>query len=190
MFLFTAILFLAPLFGMTDSAHAGLGAQVRRTTRELRRAQVAERHASNAFRQAVADHEMGLAALHGRVVQARRHVRRVKTRLAELRQRLSLQRASQRQDWWPLVRHVAAGEHVSARGLYKLMWLESGRRADARAGQFYGLFMYCPSTWRAAWNPWRDRSILDGEAQIRATARAIRRGWGPHMWPNTYPMAF
>jgi len=63
--------------------------------------------------------------------------------------------------------------------------------ADAPPAHSYlGLYQHSPSTWRGNWNPWRDRSIYDGVAQIWATATAIHRGYGPDMWPNTYPAAF
>ena len=93
-------------------------------------------------------------------------------------------------DWMPIVREAAKRNHISATGLRRLMSLESGGRAHAENGSFHGLYQYCWSTWRAAWNPWRASSLYDGDAQIRATAVAIRRGWGPQMWPNTYPRAF
>ena len=88
-----------------------------------------------------------------------------------------------------LIAIAAAKYGVSARGLHRMMMLESGGRRTA--GTLYkGLFQYHPSTWRASWNPWRRQSIFDGWAQIRATAYAIRRGMGPSQWPNTYRMAF
>ncbi len=90
----------------------------------------------------------------------------------------------------PIVREAAQRNHISATGLRRLMSLESGGRAHAENGSFHGLYQYCWSTWRAAWNPYRASSLYDGAAQIRATAVAIRRGMGPQMWPNTYPRAF
>jgi hypothetical protein len=81
---------------------------------------------------------------------------------------------------------------MSVRSLTRMMLLESGGRVRAvgGGGLFYGLFQYAPSTWKSAWNPWRNYSIFHGGAQIWATATAIHRGWGRSMWPNTYPMAF
>jgi len=108
----------------------------------------------------------------------------------ELRRALRLHRAAAHAQWMPVVRDAARKNGISPTGLRRLMSLESGGRATADNGSFHGLYQYCWSTWRAAWNPYRGRSIYDGEAQIRATARAIRRGWGPSMWPNTYPIAF
>ena len=78
----------------------------------------------------------------------------------------------------PIVREAAQRNHISATGLRRLMSLESGGRAHAENGSFHGLYQYCWSTWRAAWNPWRASSLYDGAAQIRATAVAIRRGMG------------
>jgi len=111
-------------------------------------------------------------------------------RVNRLRRELRLQRAAARGDWMPIVRDAARKNGISASGLRRLMSLESGGRAASDNGPFHGLFQYCWSTWRAAWNPFRARSIYDGEAQIRATAVAIRKGFGPSQWPNTYPLAF
>jgi hypothetical protein len=94
--------------------------------------------------------------------------------------------------WMPVLRAAARRYHLSAPALRRMMLLESGGRVRAAGGggQFLGLFQYCTSTWRGAWNPFRSYSIFHGGAQIWATATAIHRGWGPSMWPNTYPMAF
>ncbi len=93
--------------------------------------------------------------------------------------------------WWPLIQRAAAANGVSARGMYRLMMIESGGSpAVVGPGGFYGLFQYCPSTWRGSWNPYRASSITDGAAQIRATALALRMGKGPFWWRNTYPWAF
>jgi hypothetical protein len=124
-------------------------------------------------------------------VRVARHRVRVLTRAAgRLRYEMRLKTAAARGDWMPIVRDAAAHSHISAVGLRRMMSFESGGRLHAENGSFHGLFQYCWSTWRAAWNPWRHHSLYDGEAQIRATAVAIRRGWGPSMWPNTYPRAF
>ena len=123
----------------------------------------------------------------------KRRVRDLRSDIARLERRLAaekLDRAALKGDWLPIVRAVAAENHISAAGLYRLMSLESGGRAGVSTGTYHGLYQYASSTWRGAWNPWRSRSIYNGEAQIRATARAIKKGWGPRMWPNTYPMAF
>lgn len=93
--------------------------------------------------------------------------------------------------WWPLIQRAAAANGVSARGMYRLMMIESGGSATlVAAGRYYGLFQYCVSTWNGSWNPYRTCSIVDGAAQIRATALALRMGKGPFWWRNTYPWAF
>jgi len=94
--------------------------------------------------------------------------------------------------WMPVLRAAAKRYHLSATALRRLMVLESGGRVRAvgGGGLFLGLFQYCRSTWKGSWNPFRGYSIFHGGAQIWATATAIHRGWGPSMWPNTYPMAF
>ena len=122
---------------------------------------------------------------------ADKHRVRALHRLAvRLRRAIALKAAAARGDWMPIVRDAAHQSHVSATGLRRMMSLESGGRAHAENGSFHGLYQYCWSTWRAAWNPWRHSSLYDGAAQIRATAVAIHRGWGAQMWPNTYPRAF
>ncbi len=70
------------------------------------------------------------------------------------------------------------------------MLAESGGSAAASNGVDYGLFQYATGTWKGSWNPWRSASILDGGAQIRATALAIHLGYGSSWWPSTYPWAF
>ena len=127
---------------------------------------------------------------HRVVLRAQRRVRVLAGRVTRLRCELGLRRAAARGNWMPLVRDAARHNRISAVGLRRLMSLESGGRAHAENGSYHGLYQYCWSTWRAAWNPWRSASLYNGEAQIRATALAIRRGWGASMWPNTYPRAF
>jgi hypothetical protein len=125
--------------------------------------------------------------------QLRREAHRVRVLrklLATLRREFVLQQAAAHGNWTPLVRDVAKHNRISALGLRRLMTLESGGRANAQNGSFHGLYQYCLSTWHGAWNPWRAQSLYNGEAQIRATALAIKRGWGRQMWPNTYPRAF
>ncbi len=131
-----------------------------------------------------------LAQLQRAVTGDRHRVQALAMLVRRLRHELVLRRAAAHGDWMPLVRDAASRNRISATGLRRLMSLESGGRAHAENGSFHGLYQYCWSTWRAAWNPWRDSSLYDGAAQIRATALAIRRGWGPQMWPNTYPRAF
>ena len=59
------------------------------------------------------------------------------------------------------------------------MMIESGGSATVVGpGGYYGLFQYAPSTWKGSWNPWRSSSIADGAAQIKATALALRQGYG------------
>lgn len=119
-----------------------------------------------------------------------RRVRALHRLAVRLRQAIALKAAAARGDWMPIVRDAAHHSHISATGLRRMMSLESGGRVHADNGSFHGLYQYCWSTWRAAWNPWRHSSLYDGAAQIRATAVAIHRGWGAKMWPNTYPRAF
>ncbi len=93
--------------------------------------------------------------------------------------------------WWPLIRSAAASNGVSARGMYRLMMIESGGSAAiVGAGGYYGLFQYAPGTWKGDWNPWRSSNIADGAAQIKATALAIRQGHGHAWWDPSYTWAF
>jgi len=131
-----------------------------------------------------------LQELQAAVTADQRRVRVLHTLAVRLRQAIALQAAAARGDWMPIVRDAARRSHVSATGLRRMMSLESGGRAHAENGSFHGLYQYCWSTWRAAWNPWRHSSLYDGAAQIRATAVAVHHGWGAQMWPNTYPRAF
>jgi hypothetical protein len=93
--------------------------------------------------------------------------------------------------WWSLIQSAAASNGVSARGMYRLMMIESGGSATVVGpGGYYGLFQYAPSTWEGSWNPWRSSSIADGAAQIKATALAIRQGYGHAWWDPSYTWAF
>ena len=92
--------------------------------------------------------------------------------------------------WWPAIQAAAAANGIAARGLHRLMLVESGGVATARNGAYCGLFQYSSGTWHGSWNPWRGASIFDGEAQIKASARAVKLGYGPDFWPNTYAYAF
>ena len=93
--------------------------------------------------------------------------------------------------WWSLIQSAAASNGVSARGMYRLMMIESGGSATiVGPGGFYGLFQYAPATWKGSWNPWRSSSITDGAAQIKATALAIRLGYGHAWWDPSYSWAF
>jgi len=93
--------------------------------------------------------------------------------------------------WWSLIEQAAAVNGVSARGMYKLMMIESGGDASiVGPGGYYGLFQYAPSTWKGSWNPYRGHSITDGSAQIKATALALRLGYGHAWWDPSYSYAF
>jgi peptidoglycan hydrolase CwlO-like protein len=93
--------------------------------------------------------------------------------------------------WWPLIESAAASNGVDATGVYRLMMIESGGNpAASNGGHYFGLFQFAPSTWRADWNPWRTADILDGAAQIKATALAIKLGHSADWWPNTFAWAF
>ena len=75
--------------------------------------------------------------------------------------------------------------------MYRLMMIESGGSATVVGpGGYYGLFQYAPGTWKGSWNPWRSSSIADGAAQIKATALAIRQGYGHAWWDPSYTWAF
>jgi peptidoglycan hydrolase CwlO-like protein len=93
--------------------------------------------------------------------------------------------------WWSLIQSAASGNGVSARGMYRLMMIESGGSATiVGPGGYYGLFQYAPATWKGSWNPWRSSGITDGAAQIKATALAIRLGYGHAWWDPSYSWAF
>jgi hypothetical protein len=93
--------------------------------------------------------------------------------------------------WWSLIQAAAASNGVSARGMYRLMMIESGGSATVVGpGGYYGLFQYAPSTWSGSWNPWRSSSITDGAAQIKATALALHQGYGHAWWDPSYTWAF
>jgi hypothetical protein len=93
--------------------------------------------------------------------------------------------------WWPLIQSAAGSSGVSARGMYRLMMIESGGSASiVGPGGYYGLFQYAPTTWKGNWNPWRSSSISDGAAQIKATALALRQGYGHAWWDPSYTWAF
>ena len=93
--------------------------------------------------------------------------------------------------WWPLIQSAASSRGVSARGMYRLMMIESGGSASiVGPGGYYGLFQYAPSTWKGSWNPFRSSSITDGAAQIKATALALSQGYGHAWWDPSYSWAF
>jgi peptidoglycan hydrolase CwlO-like protein len=93
--------------------------------------------------------------------------------------------------WWSLIQQAAAVNGVSARGMYRLMMVESGGDASVVGpGGYFGLFQYAPSTWKGAWNPYRGQSVTDGAAQIKATALALKLGYGHAWWDPSYSYAF
>ena len=93
--------------------------------------------------------------------------------------------------WWPLIQQAAGANGVSARGMYRLMMIESGGYASiVGPGGYYGLFQYHPATWKGSWNPYRSAGITDGAAQIRATALALKLGYGHAWWDPSYSWAF
>jgi peptidoglycan hydrolase CwlO-like protein len=93
--------------------------------------------------------------------------------------------------WWQLIQQAAGSSGVSARGMYRLMMIESGGYASiVGPGGYYGLFQYHPATWKGSWNPYRSASITDGAAQIRATALALKMGYGHAWWDPSYSWAF
>jgi soluble lytic murein transglycosylase-like protein len=186
----------------TESQAATLAAQLRTSRRDLELAKDALAHARAVPVIAPAvpgTHPPAPAANRFAIHLVKLRVRRLAARVArlEVRQRGAaraalLRRCAARGDWRPIVVVAARQNHISAAGLYRMMQLESGGRVNAQGGggAYLGLYQYSPSTWRGSWNPWRHRSIYDGVAQIWATATAIRKGFGPHMWPNTYSAAF
>ena len=93
--------------------------------------------------------------------------------------------------WWPLIQQAAGANGVSARGMYRLMMIESsGSASIVGPGGYCGLFQYHPSTWKGPWNPYRSATITDGAAQIRATALALKMGFGHAWWDPSYSWAF
>jgi hypothetical protein len=93
--------------------------------------------------------------------------------------------------WWPLIQQAAGANGVSARGMYRLMMIESGGNASiVGPGGYCGLFQYHPATWKGSWNPYRSAGITDGAAQIRATALALKLGYGHDWWDPSYSWAF
>jgi len=93
--------------------------------------------------------------------------------------------------WWPLIRQAAGANGVSARGMYRLMMIESGGYPSiVGLGGYDGLFQYRPATWKGSWNPYRSAGITDGAAQIHATALALKMGYGHAWWDPSYSWAF
>ena len=93
--------------------------------------------------------------------------------------------------WWPPIQQAAGANGVSARGMYRLMMIESGGYASiVGLGGYYGLFQYHPATWEGSWNLYRSAGITDGASQIRATALALKMGYGHAWWDPSYSWAF
>jgi hypothetical protein len=132
------------------------------------------------------------------VAAARDIIRAVKPQVKKLTVRITRIRfildhpmaAGRNGSWMPVIKMAAKHFHLRASSLRHMMMLESSGNAHNVTGPFKGLYQYCNATWNAAWNPFRKYGIFNGGAQVWATATAIHRGWGPHMWPNTYPMSF
>jgi hypothetical protein len=65
----------------------------------------------------------------------------------------------------------------SVEQMWEVMLCESSGKPDLVAGPYHGLFQYAQETWQGDWNPYRDRPILDPQAQIFATAKAWHDGY-------------
>lgn len=116
--------------------------------------------------------------------------KKVKGLQERLNLRLQIEKWNRNHTWWPLIKIACAKyDDVNPKSLQRMMILESSGNPRL-GGPYQGLFQYSWSTWRSHWNPWRNLSIYDGWAQIRATALAIHKGMGRSQWPNTYCMAF
>jgi hypothetical protein len=136
-----------------------------------------------------------LDELKARVARLKLVVRRVDRTVRRLTRQYRLERKlaawERRGMWTPIIRYAARRYGVSPAGVRRMMMLESrGHRYAGSSSSFKGLFQYSPATWRARWNPWRGEGIYDGSSQIFATCYALHHGFGPRMWPNTYPIAF
>jgi soluble lytic murein transglycosylase-like protein len=135
-----------------------------------------------------------IAALRTRVSRADRLVRRSTVKMRHLTRRVhgrqQIATWARQHEWRPLIEIAGRKYGVSPAGLYRMMMLESGGEPAAMGGPYKGLFQFTTSEWARHWNPWRDESIFNGWAQIRACALALSKGMGPGQWPNTYPMAF
>ena len=93
--------------------------------------------------------------------------------------------------WWPLIQSAAASNGVSARGMYRLMMIESGGSATSSArAATTACSSTLPRPGRAAGTRGGRRGITDGAAQIKATALAIRQGYGHAWWDPSYTWAF
>lgn len=132
-----------------------------------------------------------VAAARNIIRKVKPQVRKLTLRVRHLRFILEHPMSPDRHgSWMPVIRAAAKRFHLNPSSLRHMMMLESGGRTYCVTGPFLGLFQYCRGTWNGAWNQFRSYGIFNGGAQIWATATAIHRGWGPQMWPNTYPMSF
>ena len=62
----------------------------------------------------------------------------------------------------------------------RVAFCESTFNPLADNGTSCGLYQYLPATWEGSWNPYRDYSIWDWRAQVKATAVAYqlgKQGW-------------
>ncbi len=183
-------------FAPARASAATLRAQLRIARVELREAKAQLHEAKDALAAARAAHQKrGLGSLLLEVRKARHAVRfwtaAVKDVAAKLAKKAATKRKAASRDWKTLCRRAAKKHGINGDGLYRLMMMESGGKARAvGAGRYYGLFQYALVTWRADWNPWRDCSVYNGAAQIKASAYAIKKGMGHSLWGNTYPAAF
>lgn len=165
--------------------------------REAARTALARKKAEQArVKEALAERKSTLAGLHGEISRLEASLRRPVVTSAPAPPAGDTDPGSASTDvprggWWSLIQQAAAANGVDANGMYRLMMAESGGRPELVGfGQYYGLFQYCQSTWKASWNPYRSSAICDGPAQIKATALALKMGKGPYWWPNTYGPAF
>jgi hypothetical protein len=75
--------------------------------------------------------------------------------------------------------------------MYQLLLCESSGNpaADSPDGLYHGLFQYSAETWGGDWNPYRNESIYDAQAQIWATTCAwslgMQQQWG--CYSTLYP---
>ena len=192
-----ALLFVATTALWAAPSGAGaetLGAQLRSSRCELRRAEVRLCDAEAALAAARLAHQRGVGLYAHQVEVARREVRSWRAVISDLRTergRETLAMFEKSGTWRPLIERAAKKYGISADGLYRLMMMESAGKARAvGAGRFYGLFQYSLVTWRDDWNPWRSESVFDGSAQIEASAYAVKKGFGRSLWGNTFPVAF
>jgi hypothetical protein len=182
-----------PFLAAPDEAQAASAkARLKATRQDLAaaRAELAELRVK--IRAAVAaDDQVGFKQLARRYHQVKRRITTLRRRARRLALAVAPPMTPGRDGSWSrVIKAAAAKHHISATSLRRMMMLESGGRADLVCGPFHGLFQYCSGTWNGSWNRYRKYGIRHGGAQIWATAYAIKRGWGPSMWPVAYRMAF